>query len=470
METKLSTGTFVGIVISLIATMSSILILAATGWQMFAFILFAIVCFAMPVALMTMELSTTLQGRGGPQLWVKTAFGPKWGFTSSWLLWVQMFPSMVMIASTLYPLFGVMIGQDQLGDNHRFTLAFIIVFYWLITLLNLKFDMAKIGGAIGIWLGVYLPMGLMFILGLAAFLKRGLYPHSMLGAFSLHGTIPSLTDTKSLQYVSAVAFIFTWILTTGVYAPRLKKVTHVFPLGLLLALTVVVLLNLVNAFLIANVIPAGSDQLDNIAEPVIRYCQVLGWPSWLAQVFSLLAFLGVALQLSTWVTGPSQMMAEVAKDGLLPAKWHFYRHDAIGVAQNVVITQAVLVSLFALLYALPNINSVFLMLVNTAVFIYCTVYGIIGLAFIRVRYLLPNQERPFRVGKTGNGGTWTVTGLLTFGILMIALTTLISTDRLSAVFMLLITLLLFATPLIIEHFKRPAWLTDAQADLQNGGN
>ena len=57
-----------------------------------------------------------------------------------------------------------------------------------------------------------------------------------------------------------------------------------------------------------------------------------------------------------------------------------------------------------------------------------------------------------------------------FGILMIALTTLISTDLLSAVFMLLITLLLFATPLIIEHFKRPAWLIDAQADLQNGGN
>lgn len=293
METKLSTGAFVGIVISLIATMSSILTLAATGWQMFAFILFAIVCFAMPVALMTMELSTTLQGRGGPQLWVKTAFGPKWGFTSSWLLWVQMFPSMVMIASTLCPLFGVMIGQDQLGDNHWFTLAFIIVFYWLITLLNLKFDMAKIGGAIGIWLGFYLPMGLMFILGLAAFLKRGLDPHSMLGAFSLHGTIPSLTDTKSLQYVSAVAFIFTGISTTGVYAPRLKKVTHDFPLGLLLALTVVVLLNLVNAFLIANVIPAGSDQLDNIAEPVIRYCQVLGWPSWLAQVFRCWPFWGL---------------------------------------------------------------------------------------------------------------------------------------------------------------------------------
>ncbi len=156
--------------------------------------------------------------------------------------------------------------------------------------------------------------------------------------------------------------------------------------------------------MIANVIPAGSDPLDNIAEPVIRYCQVLGWPSWLAQVFSLLAFWGVALQLSTWVTGPSQMMAEVAKDGLLPAKWHFYRHDAIGVAQNVVITQAVLASLFALLYALPNINSVFLMLVNTAVFIYCTVYGIIGLAFIRVRYLLPNQERPFRVGKNWQRG------------------------------------------------------------------
>ncbi|MDQ2153706.1 hypothetical protein [Limosilactobacillus fermentum] len=79
METKLSTGTFVGIVISLIATMSSILTLAATGWQMFAFILFAIVCFAMPVALMTMELSTTLQGRGGRNCGSKPPLDPSGG-------------------------------------------------------------------------------------------------------------------------------------------------------------------------------------------------------------------------------------------------------------------------------------------------------------------------------------------------------------------------------------------------------
>ena len=36
----------------------------------------------------------------------KTALGSKWGFVVAWLLWVQMFPGMVMVASTLGPLLG----------------------------------------------------------------------------------------------------------------------------------------------------------------------------------------------------------------------------------------------------------------------------------------------------------------------------------------------------------------------------
>lgn len=44
-------------------------------------------------------------------------------------------------------------GNVELGNNHWFVLGCILVIYWIITILNLKFDMAKVGGNIGVWLG-----------------------------------------------------------------------------------------------------------------------------------------------------------------------------------------------------------------------------------------------------------------------------------------------------------------------------
>ena len=103
-SSKIGFVTFVGIVMAMVATVRSIPTLAAASWQMIFWMIFAVLFFALPVSLMSGELSTMLQDEGGPQLWVKTAMGSKWGFVTAWLLWVQMFPGMVMVASTLGPL------------------------------------------------------------------------------------------------------------------------------------------------------------------------------------------------------------------------------------------------------------------------------------------------------------------------------------------------------------------------------
>lgn len=110
--------------------------------------------------------------------------GEKWGFVTAWLLWVQMFPGMVMVASTIGPLWGNTFGNVALGNNHWFILANILGFYWIITVLNLKYDMAKVGGNIGVWLGVYIPIVIMLIMGIAALIKTGINPASYLGTFS----------------------------------------------------------------------------------------------------------------------------------------------------------------------------------------------------------------------------------------------------------------------------------------------
>ncbi len=135
--------------------------------------LVAVLFYAFPISLISGEFAGMFPQKGGPELWVSESLGRKWGFVVSWLLWVQMFPGMVMVASALAPLFGNIIDNVPLGLNSKFTLVVILVVYWIITLLNLKFDMAKIGGKIGVWLGLYIPLAMMLLLGFVAWIKVG---------------------------------------------------------------------------------------------------------------------------------------------------------------------------------------------------------------------------------------------------------------------------------------------------------
>lgn len=459
-NTKISLGTFVGIGMAMIATVRSVPTLAAASWQMFFYMTFAIIFFALPVSLMSGEFSAMLQDAGGPQLWVRTGLNQKWGFTTAWLLWVQIFPGMVMVASTLGPLFGNTIGNVSLGQNHWFTLGCIIVIYWIITILNLKFDMVKIAGNFGVWFGVYIPFAVMIVMGVAATIKTGINAQSVLGTFSPEKLLP---DVSTFKYVAAICFIFTGIETLGVYVPRMKDATHDFVSGVVFALVAMVILNILNAICVADVVPDGTTELTNITQPVILFCKILNWPLWIANVFSFLAAVGVFLQLSGWVTGPSQTMIQVAREGLIPSSWGFFKHNNIGVARNVILTQSTCITLFALMYAFPDINGIFLMLTNTTTLLYCVIYFLIAIAFIRLRYTEPDMTRPYRVGKHGNMVAWVWTVFFIFGILSIAIVTLSTAGVVSAVSMIVITIVLTVIPLFINAHKKEQWLKDAQA-------
>ena len=68
---KISLGTFVGIGMAMIATVRSVPTLAAASWQMFFYMAFAVIFFALPVSIMSGEFSAMFNDAGGPQLWVR---------------------------------------------------------------------------------------------------------------------------------------------------------------------------------------------------------------------------------------------------------------------------------------------------------------------------------------------------------------------------------------------------------------
>ena len=464
---KMGLGTFIGLTMALCATVRSIPTLAAVGWTLIFYSIFAVLFFAGPISMVSGELSTMLPQEGGPQLWVKTALGSKWGFVVAWLLWVQMFPGMVMVASTLGPLLGNTFGNVELGNNHWFVLGCILVIYWIITILNLKFDMAKVGGNIGVWLGVYIPVVIMFVLGVLAAFKVGLVSNGYLGDFSWSKAFPDLEHIDSLKYLAGITFIFVGIEMSSVYMPRLKDATKNYTKGVFIALIGLVLLNVINAMLVANVVPDGKMELANITQPILIDCQILGLPEVIGNIFSFMVFIGVLLQLSAWVTGPSKTIIQVAREGFLPPKFGVHKENKYGVSRNVVLTQSIVISLFALLYGvMDDVSAVFLTLTNATTVIYCIVYILIAVSLLKMRKKHPEFERPYRIGKNGNGLAWVVSCMLIFSIIVVVFATLGTATLSDALLVAAITVVMFVIPLIINHFKKDSWGIEVEKSLE----
>lgn len=457
---KVGLATFIGMTVALAASIRNIPDVAGSGWTMFFYMGVASLFFALPICLISGEFGSAFPEKGGPELWVTNSLGNSFGFATSWLLWVQMFPGMVMVASALPPLLATAINQDKLGSNNIFTLIVILVVYWIITFLNMKFDMAKITGQIGAWLGIYIPLIIMTLLGICAVIKSGIHPASILSEFSAGKLIPDPTDLKSLQFFSPIIFIYTGIEMSSVYITRLKKVSY-YPVGVLVTLVFMFLLNTVNGFLESAVVGPTQIDLNNIVQPVIVYDQILGLPSWIANVFSILVFIGVSVQLSAWASGPGKTIISSAQKGLYPPKFKFWKTDKFGDSHAVIITQACIISFFALVYLLiPGINSAFLELVNATTVLYCAVYVFMAIGFIKLRIQKPDLKRPFKVGNRFVAWLVSIILILTIAIALIA--TFAVGTFVNFIIVAIISAVLIILPFWFVKIRKSSWTEEVK--------
>ena len=324
----------------------------------------------------------------------------------------------------------------------------------------MKFDMAKITGQIGAWAGIYIPLVIMTVLGIWAVIKSGIHPSSILGNFSAGKLLPDPTDMKSLAFFSPIIFIYTGIEMSSVYITRIKKVSY-YPIGVLVTLVFMFVLNIVNGFLEAAVVSSSKIDLNNIVQPVIIYDKILGLPSWIANVFSILVFIGVSVQLSAWASGPGKTIISSAQKGLYPPKFKFWKTDRFGDSHAILITQASIISFFALVYLLiPGINSAFLELVNATTVLYCAVYIFMAIGFIKLRIKQPNLKRPFKVGNTFVA--WLI-ALILIATIIIALVATFAVGTLKDfIIVAIISAVLILLPFWFARIRKDSWTPEVK--------
>lgn len=462
---KITLATFIGLTFSLVAG-PYYSTLTATGWNMFLFMGIAVIGFALPIALMSGEFGTTFPGQGGPELWVKNTLGPKWGFVTSWLIWAAMFPSMVVVGTGFAPMVALLLKKESLIENSMFTLVVILGLVWCMTLLNLKFDMAKVNGKFGIWLGLYIPVVMLFILGVFTFVKIGLNPDSILGTFSWSKLVPKSFTSGSGMYFSGIIFIFLGIEMSSVFITRLKKPSQQYAKGVITSLILLALFSLINSFLVANVIPAGKIQLNNGAQPLQLFADRLGLPYFVVQIFCLLSIVSVLTNMSTWFISAQKTITASAREGDFPEKFKFWKTNKFNSSNTLLFVQAIAITILSGAYVIiPGINKVFVIITNSGTMIYCLAYTLMALGFISMRRKSPDTEHPFRVGKKGNGLGFFFAGLLMVTIVFALTLTFMSNTIENLIFVLIFVGILFSIPLIIYNKKKASWLTDVQKEM-----
>ena len=105
---------------------------ASIGVQSLTWLLIAFVFFAIPYALISIEMGIRWPSRGGIVHWVKLAFGPLWSARISWLYWVNvalwMPATFIMMSGVFAKMFW---PQMTLGSQ----IVFALVATWLTVLI-----------------------------------------------------------------------------------------------------------------------------------------------------------------------------------------------------------------------------------------------------------------------------------------------------------------------------------------------
>ena len=439
------------------------------GWQSIIFCLLAIVMYLIPASLVSAELATGWPQEGGVYVWVKEAFGERWGFTAVWLQWFQMtigfISILTFIAATLSFLFN-----PVLANNKLYMFIIIVIVWWGLTFLNFRGlkDYARIS-SVSVVLGTFIPAAVLIIGGLWYILAGN--PVQITLNPTLNDLIPNLSSASNLVLLVTFVFVFIGIEMTATHAREIKDVQKNYPLGILVVGVIMAVVSIIGAIIVAMLVPLGN--LNLLAGIMQSFGVIFSNPSlsWVVTLIALLIVIGAIGQVSTWILGPVRGLFATAEEGTLPPILQKKNKNDIPV--NMLILQAVLITFWGAVYVLlpGGVNSSFWMLFALTTTVYIVMYFLMYATAIRLRYTRPDVPRAFKI-PGGKLGMWIVAG---FGFLMMVILFVLAMLPPSQIkeggsfvlFMIIGTLAVAVIPLIIYAFRKPEWKLKPGTDTQN---
>ncbi len=470
---KLSVMTLAIMNITAVVSLRGLPAEATYGLSSAFYYLFAAIVFLIPTALVAAELAAMFADKqGGVFRWVGEAMGPRTGFLAIWLQWIEStiwYPTVLTFGAVSIAFIGLDTSHDMLlASNKVFTLCAVLIIYWAATFIALKGlgwvgKIAKIGGLVG----TIIPAGLLIVLGIIYISTGG---HNYMDMSQ--GFFPDLTKFDNLVLASSIFLFYAGMEMMGIHVMDVKNPSKNYPKAIFIGSLITVLIFVLGTFSLGFIIPAKDINLtQSLLIGFDNYFHYLKM-SWASPVIAVALMFGVLAGVLTWVSGPSKGIFTVGKAGYLPP--FFQKTNKSGIQKNILLIQGGLVTILSLLFVvMPSVQSFYQILSQLTVLLYLIMYLLMFSSAIVLRYRMPKQARPFRIGK-GNFLMWLIAGVGFCGALLAFVLSFIPPSQIktgsnTVWFSVLIIgcIVVVAAPFIIYAMRKPSWQDpEAAKDFQ----
>ena len=452
-----------GFVLVTLASLMSIRNFPTMGlvqWELVTFAIIAIIMYLIPASLTSAELATTWPKTGGVYVWIKEAFGQRWGFVGVWMQWFQMTIGFISILAFIAATFSYAINP-ALANNKLYEFAVIVIVWWAFTFINLRGlkTYTKIN-SLFVAIGVLIPAAVLIIGGLV-YVMSG---HPVL--FTLHPTltdfIPDFTKIDNIVLLVTFVFLFIGVEMTAVHSKEIKKVQVNYPLGLLIAGIVLAIMSVIGALIIGLLVSPSNL---NLLAGIMQGFEVIFGNGWVTTIIALMITIGAIGEASSWILGPVRGILVTAKDGNLPKI--LQKENKNGMPVNMMFLQAIIVTFWGAVYVLlpGGVNSSFWILFALTTLVYIVMYLLMYGALIKLRYSKANVERPFKI-PGGKIGVWIVGGWGFIAMILLFILALFPPSQITGsglttpeyvAILLGGTIIITIIPIIIHALRKPSW-------------
>lgn len=370
---------------------------ALSGSSLIFFFIFAAIVFLIPTALVSAELTANVD-EGGIYQWVRLAFGERLGFLAIWLQWINnifWFPTILsFVAGT-----AAYAIDPALGQNKYYLVTVILSTFWFLTLINLRgirmsAKFTSFCAMVGLIIPMVLIIGMLFV-----WLILGKPTQIQLTA---HTMIPDLNNGDNWITLTAIMLGFAGMELSAVHIKDVNRPQKTFPRALFFSTLIILVTMILGSLAIAYIVPQDQISLVNGTMQTFSYLFSAFHLSWLTPILTILLVLGTLGGIVSWVISPIKGIAQAGHHGFLPKI--LQKHNRHGVPQNLLIAQAILVSLSCTAFLfLPSVNGCYWLLTALATQLYTMMYALMFIAALVIRKKMHTSRQAFRIpgGRVG---------------------------------------------------------------------
>ncbi len=445
--------------VAIMASLRNLPLIAEFGLGAIFFFVVVGLGFLIPCALVSAELATGWPRSGGIYVWVREAFGDRWGFFAIWMQWihnVSWYPAILsFVAATIAYIF-----DSTLATNKFFILGVVLTCFWGMTIINyFGIKTSSIVSTVGVIIGTLLPGAFIIGLGLAWILGG----HKLQIATNLSSVIPDLSSIDNIVFMGGLFLTFAGLEVSAAYAGEVKNPQKNYPRAIILGGLITFCVLLLGSISIAIVIP--NKEISLVAGVMDAFKTLLGKYNigWLLPIVGVLLVFGSVAEVNSWIMGPVKALYTTSIHGNLPPI--LQNQNKYGMPTHLLLFQALIVtaSSFVILW-MPSLSSAYWILSALSAQMYLVMYIMMFISAIRLRYLRPDVPRAYKIPHP-HKGMWFIASLGLFSSIFAIIITFFPPSQLHVGsiwaydgFLAGSLLIMITIPLIIYQFRKPSWL------------